>query len=87
MNEQTEDYLHYRAGCQHFLLHAGLHGGAADCGKVTHGVFSGYCLPCSRLPTHYDGLIPVISYGRREMVMQSFCTAPILESQYNFSFS
>lgn len=64
MNEEIEEYLHYRAGCQNLLLHTGLHGGTADCSKVAHGVFSGYGLPRSRLSAHYDGLIPLISYRR-----------------------
>lgn len=64
MNEETKEYLHYRARCQHFFFHAGLRGGAADCGKVAHGVFSGYGLSCAGLPAHYDGLIPLISYRK-----------------------
>lgn len=66
MNEEIEEYLHYRAGRQHFFFHTGLCGGTADCGKVAHGVFSRYGLPSSRLSAHYDGLIPLVSYKRTD---------------------
>lgn len=53
-------HLHDGVGSQDFLLHVGLAGRAADCSKVSHGVFGWYCLSCSGLPTNNDRLVPLI---------------------------
>lgn len=54
-------YLHDGVGGQDSLLNAGLTGGAADRGEVTHSILSGDGFAGSRLPAHNDGLVPFIS--------------------------
>lgn len=61
MGELVVPYLHDGVGSEHSLLDAGLPGGAADGGKVAHGVFGRDGFPSTRVSAHHDGLVPFIS--------------------------
>lgn len=50
-------YLHDGVGGQHPLLHAGLFRGAADGGKVAHGVLGRDGFPGARVAAHDDRLV------------------------------
>lgn len=54
-------YLHDGVGGQHPLLHAGLFRGAADGGKVAHGVLGRDGFPGTRVAAHDDRLVPFLS--------------------------
>lgn len=54
-------YLHDGAGSQDSFLHISFAKGAADSGKVTHGVLSRDSLASAGLSTHNDGLVPLVS--------------------------
>ena len=54
--------LHDGVGGQDPVLDVGI-AGAANCGKVTHGILGRDRFPSTRLSTHDDGLIPLISVG------------------------
>lgn len=61
-------YLHDGAGGKDSLLNTGLTRGAADCGKVTHSVLSRDSFASSRLSTHNDGLVSLISVWKDVMI-------------------
>lgn len=54
-------YLHDGVGGEHPLLHAGLFRGAADGGKVAHGVLGRDGFPGTRVAAHDDRLVPFFS--------------------------
>lgn len=54
-------YFHDGVGSEHPLLDAGLPAGAADGGKVAHGVLGRDGFAGTGVAAHHDGLVPFIS--------------------------
>lgn len=59
--EFVATHLHDGVGSEHSLLDAGLPGGAADGGKVAHGVLGRDGFPSTRVAAHDNGLVSFIS--------------------------
>lgn len=53
-------HLHDGVGGKDSFLDRGVTRGAADCGKVTHGILSRNSFASPRLTAHYDRLVSLI---------------------------
>lgn len=69
-------YLHDGAGSQDPLLHVGLAEGAADGGKVAHGVLRRHGLASPGLSTHNDGLVSLVSVKQSHKLNSAKTNSP-----------